>query len=38
MAVKDLDLAIARGECFGLLGPNGAGTNLLFFFEKVKSF
>lgn len=25
MAVKDLDLAIARGECFGLLGPNGAG-------------
>ena len=24
-AVDGLDLAIARGECFGLLGPNGAG-------------
>lgn len=24
-AVVQLDLAIARGECFGLLGPNGAG-------------
>jgi len=24
-AVDALDLAIARGECFGLLGPNGAG-------------
>ncbi len=23
--VKDLDLTIARGECFALLGPNGAG-------------
>jgi ABC-2 type transport system ATP-binding protein len=25
LAVDGLDLAIARGECFGLLGPNGAG-------------
>lgn len=25
MAVKDLTLAISKGECFGLLGPNGAG-------------
>ena len=25
MAVDGLDLAVARGECFGLLGPNGAG-------------
>ncbi len=25
IAVRDLDLSIARGECFGLLGPNGAG-------------
>jgi ABC-2 type transport system ATP-binding protein len=24
-AVDDLDLEVARGECFGLLGPNGAG-------------
>ena len=24
-AVNGLDLAVARGECFGLLGPNGAG-------------
>jgi len=24
-AVDGLDLAVARGECFGLLGPNGAG-------------
>ncbi|MBC8069496.1 MAG: ABC transporter ATP-binding protein [Deltaproteobacteria bacterium] len=24
-AVDGVDLAIARGECFGLLGPNGAG-------------
>ena len=24
-AVAGLDLAVARGECFGLLGPNGAG-------------
>src|SRR5256714_5514751 len=23
--VSGLDLAVARGECFGLLGPNGAG-------------
>ena len=25
VVVKDLDLTIARGECFALLGPNGAG-------------
>ncbi len=25
VAVRDLNLAIARGEIFGLLGPNGAG-------------
>ena len=25
LAVDSLDLAVARGECFGLLGPNGAG-------------
>ena len=25
VAVDDLDLEIAQGECFGLLGPNGAG-------------
>jgi ABC-2 type transport system ATP-binding protein len=24
-AVAGIDLAVARGECFGLLGPNGAG-------------
>mmetsp|Transcript_12375 Transcript_12375/g.35287 ORF Transcript_12375/g.35287 Transcript_12375/m.35287 type:complete len:983 (+) Transcript_12375:143-3091(+) len=24
-AVKDLTIAIEKGECFGLLGPNGAG-------------
>jgi ABC-2 type transport system ATP-binding protein len=24
-AVNGVDLAIARGECFGMLGPNGAG-------------
>jgi len=25
LAVDNLDLAVAPGECFGLLGPNGAG-------------
>jgi ABC-type multidrug transport system ATPase subunit len=25
VAVRDLTMAVARGECFGLLGPNGAG-------------
>ena len=25
VAVNDLSLSVARGECFGLLGPNGAG-------------
>ena len=25
VAVAGIDLAVARGECFGLLGPNGAG-------------
>jgi ABC-type glutathione transport system ATPase component len=25
VAVRELTLAVARGECFGLLGPNGAG-------------
>lgn len=25
IAVRDLTMAVARGECFGLLGPNGAG-------------
>jgi lipooligosaccharide transport system ATP-binding protein len=25
VVVRDLDLTIARGECFALLGPNGAG-------------
>jgi ABC-2 type transport system ATP-binding protein len=25
VAVSDLSLTVARGECFGLLGPNGAG-------------
>lgn len=25
VAVDGIDLAVARGECFGLLGPNGAG-------------
>jgi ABC-type multidrug transport system ATPase subunit len=24
-AVKELFLAVPRGECFGMLGPNGAG-------------
>src|SRR3954463_8998047 len=24
-AVRELDLAVEEGECFGLLGPNGAG-------------
>ncbi|CAI5987773.1 unnamed protein product [Closterium sp. NIES-64] len=25
VAVRDLSVAVARGECFGMLGPNGAG-------------
>ena len=25
LAVDDVDLTVAPGECFGLLGPNGAG-------------
>ena len=25
LAVRQLNLAIEKGECFGLLGPNGAG-------------
>jgi ABC-2 type transport system ATP-binding protein len=25
VAVDEIDLSVARGECFGLLGPNGAG-------------
>jgi len=25
LAVRELDISIAAGECFGLLGPNGAG-------------
>lgn len=25
VAVRDLTMAVSRGECFGLLGPNGAG-------------
>jgi ABC-2 type transport system ATP-binding protein len=25
VAVDQIDLSVARGECFGLLGPNGAG-------------
>ena len=29
VAVDNVDLAIAQGECFGLLGPNGAGKTSL---------
>jgi len=25
IAVRELFLAVPRGECFGMLGPNGAG-------------
>ena len=29
MALRDIDLAIPAGSCFGLLGPNGAGKTTL---------
>jgi ABC-2 type transport system ATP-binding protein len=28
-AVRDVDLHVGAGECFGLLGPNGAGKTIV---------
>lgn len=29
IAVRELSLSMARGQCFGVLGPNGAGKTTL---------